>query len=151
MDHTAHTQRLIRIDRSLTVIDTQEVDISNPQCPMCWESLLLSSNFSNVNGHDLMNEKSIDKDSTVDKFSGQVRVRGELIELEGAEPNKVPDEIFETDAAKLDIPVRLRCGHIFGRACITEWLTLGNSCPICRAKVLLVRVIFKERDLDLSF
>ena len=28
--------------------------------------------------------------------------------------------------------VKLNCQHIFHRACITEWLSINNTCPICR-------------------
>ncbi|XP_009595366.1 E3 ubiquitin-protein ligase RING1-like [Nicotiana tomentosiformis] len=27
------------------------------------------------------------------------------------------------------------CGHIFHANCITKWLTICNSCPLCRYKV----------------
>ena len=39
-------------------------------------------------------------------------------------------------------PVTLRCGHIFGEACILKWIsplsdTRGrNSCPLCRTSIL---------------
>lgn len=29
-------------------------------------------------------------------------------------------------------PVRLPCGHVMGRNCISKWLTTSNSCPLCR-------------------
>ena len=28
--------------------------------------------------------------------------------------------------------VKLNCQHIFHRDCITEWLSINNTCPICR-------------------
>ena len=28
--------------------------------------------------------------------------------------------------------VKLNCQHIFHRTCISEWLSINNTCPICR-------------------
>lgn len=41
------------------------------------------------------------------------------------------DEIHE-------VPVKLICGHVFGRDCITRWLHEHDSCPKCRAHVLTI-------------
>ncbi|KAI9644524.1 Ubiquitin-protein ligase [Ciborinia camelliae] len=30
-----------------------------------------------------------------------------------------------------------RCSHVFGRSCIARWLQENDTCPICRAKVVL--------------
>lgn len=29
-------------------------------------------------------------------------------------------------------PVKLPCGHVMGRNCITKWLASSNTCPLCR-------------------
>ena len=35
-----------------------------------------------------------------------------------------------------DTPLRLRCKHVVGRACIEQWILGGhNSCPFCRAAI----------------
>ncbi|KAJ4287650.1 hypothetical protein N0V90_012353 [Kalmusia sp. IMI 367209] len=41
-----------------------------------------------------------------------------------------------TPTATTHAAVRLPCGHFFGHACITKWLSLPNTCtcPYCRAK-----------------
>ena len=31
-----------------------------------------------------------------------------------------------------EVPVRLPCSHIFGKSCISKWIS-NNSCPLCRA------------------
>ena len=28
--------------------------------------------------------------------------------------------------------VKLNCNHMFHRECISEWLSINNTCPICR-------------------
>ena len=35
-----------------------------------------------------------------------------------------------------ELPVKLLCGHVFGRDCITRWLHKQDACPKCRAHVL---------------
>ena len=144
MDQATHMQRLRRIDKSLTVIDTRQVDRSNHQCSICWESLLLASKLNDTNSHDLRNGKSINEDS-----SGRVHIHGVSVEPKSMEEKNVLDEECKTEVPQTHTPVQLRCGHTFGRVCITEWLMSENSCPMCRAKVLLIRVVLKERNLDL--
>ena len=34
-----------------------------------------------------------------------------------------------------EIAAQLACGHAFGRECLTRWLALGATCPMCRAEV----------------
>ena len=35
-----------------------------------------------------------------------------------------------------EVPVKLMCGHVFGRDCIARWLHENDSCPKCRAHIL---------------
>lgn len=33
-------------------------------------------------------------------------------------------------------PIKLPCGHFFGRECLFKWSQLENSCPLCRQKIV---------------
>lgn len=41
----------------------------------------------------------------------------------------------ETNPSYKHSPIKLPCGHIFGRECIYKWSRLENSCPLCRQKI----------------
>ncbi|KAF1843462.1 uncharacterized protein K460DRAFT_407816 [Cucurbitaria berberidis CBS 394.84] len=32
-------------------------------------------------------------------------------------------------------PVQLACGHVFGAACIEKWISIKNTCPLCRTEI----------------
>ena len=40
-------------------------------------------------------------------------------------------EVFDTTSR--EIRVRLPCHHIFGAACISNWMSINETCPLCRA------------------
>lgn len=40
-------------------------------------------------------------------------------------------EAFD-NTARPEIPVRLPCHHIFGALCISSWMSLEETCPLCR-------------------
>lgn len=39
------------------------------------------------------------------------------------------------DKAPEHAPIKMPCGHIFGAACIKEWLSKTNTCPLCRTTI----------------
>ncbi|CAI4058264.1 hypothetical protein SKDZ_04G3590 [Saccharomyces kudriavzevii ZP591] len=49
------------------------------------------------------------------------------------QPHAPNDE--ETNPSYKHSPIKLPCGHIFGRECIYKWSKLENSCPLCRHKI----------------
>ncbi|QHS72353.1 ubiquitin-protein ligase SAN1 [Saccharomyces paradoxus] len=49
------------------------------------------------------------------------------------QPPDLHDE--ETNPSYKHSPIKLPCGHIFGRECIYKWSRLENSCPLCRQKI----------------
>ena len=41
-------------------------------------------------------------------------------------------EAFE-NTARPEVPVRLPCHHVFGALCISRWISIRRTCPLCRA------------------
>ena len=52
---------------------------------------------------------------------------------EGYNDCPICQEAFENEG-KPEVPVRLPCRHIFGKLCISKWLS-NNTCPLCRASI----------------
>ena len=62
----------------------------------------------------------------------------DLLALRREEARLVEDAPFPSPKEVQHAAVRIRaCGHVFGLACIKEWLQDKNSCPMCR-KILFM-------------
>ncbi|CUS25142.1 LAQU0S28e00408g1_1 [Lachancea quebecensis] len=77
--------------------------------------------------------------------SGQTSEDGEEASGEESNPQPAvlePPKENEADAnnpgsaAYKHSPLKLPCGHIFGRECIRQWTNEHNTCPICRARIV---------------
>lgn len=44
-------------------------------------------------------------------------------------------EGFERCGVDNDHGKKMPCGHVFHANCLTKWLSMRNSCPLCRYKV----------------
>ena len=45
-----------------------------------------------------------------------------------------PEALGDGDS-KLEMPLRLNCGHIFGNGCLSHWLSDNNNCPYCNREL----------------
>lgn len=57
---------------------------------------------------------------------------------EGYQDCPICQESYESNEDS-EVPVRLPCQHIFGRTCISKWLS-ENTCPLCRATIYRANV-----------
>lgn len=55
--------------------------------------------------------------------------------IENTEGQDQAQATQEQNPEYLHSPVKIPCGHIFGRSCLYEWTRLENSCPLCRKKL----------------
>lgn len=39
---------------------------------------------------------------------------------------------------KIEYPIRLTCGHLYGQKCLEEWIQETNSCPMCKVEFPVV-------------
>lgn len=48
-------------------------------------------------------------------------------------------DFYDKDAeGKIEYPVRLPCGHVYGQKCIEEWIQETNSCPMCKKEFPII-------------
>lgn len=66
--------------------------------------------------------------------------------LESNQPHTANDE--ETNPSYKHSPIRLPCGHVFGRECLYKWSRLENSCPLCRHKISESAGVPVQQDTD---
>ncbi|CAI1827079.1 hypothetical protein SEUBUCD646_0B02680 [Saccharomyces eubayanus] len=66
--------------------------------------------------------------------------------LEPNQPHTANDE--ETNPSYKHSPIRLPCGHVFGRECLYKWSRLENSCPLCRHKISESAGVPVQQDTD---
>ena len=57
-------------------------------------------------------------------------------------------EAFD-NAARPEIPVRLPCHHVFGALCISSWISIKATCPLCRT-VLFDPSVINTREVGWS-
>lgn len=40
----------------------------------------------------------------------------------------------------------LKCAHVYHKACVDQWLTVGSNCPACRRPVAIARTEYSTRS-----
>ncbi|CAR25135.1 ubiquitin-protein ligase SAN1 [Lachancea thermotolerans CBS 6340] len=94
---------------------------------------------------DGLHSSSSSKKHRSERDSGQSSEDDE--ETGGEEPTPAPstseppkeneaDTNNQESIAYKHSPLKLPCGHIFGRECIRQWTNEHNTCPICRARIV---------------
>lgn len=55
--------------------------------------------------------------------------------LAGTDPEDPSRDLQEEITEEPYMAIKLKCGHVFHRACLQEWLQKNMTCPICRTPV----------------
>ena len=55
--------------------------------------------------------------------------------LAETDPEDPSEDITEELTKEPHTAIKLKCGHVFHRACLQEWLQKNLTCPICRTPV----------------
>lgn len=48
-----------------------------------------------------------------------------------------------------EVPLQLPCGHVFGDACIAEWMQTKRTCPLCRFEFFDIEFDHNDDEYDL--
>lgn len=104
------------IDNYLIEIDGNNLNDTTGTCSICREPLRC---------YALSESSSTQTSSAYDKTSYSASRNLQP-------PNVVP----AVDQNKSETTVRIKpCGHVFGRECITKWLHISTTCPMCRTSL----------------
>lgn len=124
--------------KSLKVIDPSTLKESERSCPICYDKFdelkYGDNNEQSGEGNHLRTTKYRDfidsdppmwfpTDATASTHSEYHRLATQSLEKEDDSENNE------------HVPVKMPCGHIFGRSCLLEWLKSNISCPLCRSEV----------------
>lgn len=145
---------------ALEVKKVSELKENELECPICYE-------------------KYVDKETDEKDLSSKKRKQGEIDEDEDEEnpdtkykskkrakdnrANPIPinnsqdqteKEMKSSEKVKQPVythyPIVMKCGHVFGASCLSEWFKTNSSCPLCRKKIPNVMETATEDSRDVT-
>ncbi|KAG7697106.1 hypothetical protein KL930_002444 [Ogataea haglerorum] len=127
---------------SLKPIPLAELPESEKQCPICFEPF---EEYAEKHESQTEQKKADNLPSFFDGYEAsdpdlafptdQTATR-EVTYSPGEELHAQPAAKAEDKLEDAHYPVKLdQCGHIFGKACVAEWLKSNVSCPLCRREI----------------
>lgn len=124
--------------KSLKIIDPSTLREPERSCPICYETFdelkIDQKNGKNITSNDSQITKSrdlIDGDPPIWFPTDSTGSRHSEYHRLVTKPQTSNDGTEESE----HVPVKMPCGHIFGRSCLLEWLKSNISCPLCRSEV----------------
>jgi hypothetical protein len=86
----------------------------------------------------LLNNRSVLNSQTTETVSSnEIDVREEIFENIENPTNTQCPITFENFETTSQVSVISRCGHIFNRQALTDWLVINPVCPLCRSSTTL--------------
>lgn len=113
------------IDR-LTAVDVASLPEEERRCTICMQDYFVKSvGPRSPYVEDVRDEEDFDGQ---DVFSNIAK-----LSLTAKEEEIIQEAIPTKDEG--ETPLRMPCGHVFGGACLKEWLYHSPTCPLCRVEV----------------
>ena len=135
-----------KVFESFRVCKLEELAEEDRKCPICYDAYIEPAEVEkdgsvkerdakesiNSNGKRPMKDgKESQKKRRKSNADGQSSSYTSVLGDKESSKESSPAE----DDKYVHVPVKMPCGHVFGRTCLHEWLKTNNSCPLCRDKI----------------
>ncbi|GAV29853.1 hypothetical protein PMKS-003358 [Pichia membranifaciens] len=146
---------------ALEVKKVNELKENELECPICYEKYVdrdtdkKDSSSSKKRKQDEIDEDEDEENPDAEKKSNK--------RAKSNEANSIPinnnREETEKDMKSLGelkqpvythYPIVMKCGHVFGASCLSEWFKTNSSCPLCRKKIPNVMETATEDSRDVT-
>lgn len=126
---------------NLPVINVRDLPDYNSVCSICYENyedestnILKRGRDGDLEGNSIKKQKSESPAINIDRQQDNGTDGGSEAHPSSSTDTATPNE--EEPPTYKHYPVKLPCGHIFGRECLYKWSRLENSCPLCRKPIV---------------
>ncbi len=135
-----------KVFESFRVCKLEELAEEDRKCPICYDAYIepaevekdgsvkekdakdsINSNGKRPRKDGKESQKKRRKNNADGQSSSYTSALGEKESIKESSPAE--------DDKYVHVPVKMPCGHVFGRTCLHEWLKTNNSCPLCRDKI----------------
>jgi len=135
-----------KVFESFKVCKLEELAEEDRKCPICYDAYIEPAEAEkddsvkekdaedsiNSNGKRLRKDvKESQKKRRKNNADGQSSSYTSFLDNKESSKESSPAE----EDKYVHVPVKMPCGHVFGRTCLHEWLKTNNSCPLCRDKI----------------
>lgn len=127
----------------LEVKKVKDLKENELECPICYDSYIdkVEPNAKKRKLSQSDRQNATDGDGDVENMPKRAKSNsGDIVStpIDGTPEGETSDSRVE-DVKSEDkyghYPVVLKCGHIFGASCLSEWFKTNSSCPLCREKL----------------
>ncbi|KAG0688439.1 hypothetical protein C6P40_000978, partial [Pichia californica] len=152
---------------SLAVKKVKDLNDNELECPICYESYVDKKTEEDKDYDKNSKKRKADHIDESDSNSSNKKVKtneGESVPAQAEASNSETETETEADEdhtlhketdksnplVYIHYPVVMKCGHIFGASCLSEWFKTNSSCPLCRLKVPNVMETSNEESRDVT-
>lgn len=143
-----------KVFKAFKVCKLDELAKEDRKCPICYDAYIdpieekkkaesVSNSKENSKGHDKEDTVNLngkrarksEENSPNKRRKTNSEVNGSSSYTPVAKGKEDADSKEKEKEEYVHVPVKMPCGHVFGRTCLHEWLKTNNSCPLCRDKI----------------
>ena len=144
---------------ALEVRKVKDLKDNEQECPICYEKYV-DKETDDTDSFTSKKRKqgTLDDDDETQDEEAKSNKRGKDNNGNSTPISNVQDEAKDSlkvpEKAKQPLythyPVVMKCGHVFGASCLSEWFKTNSSCPLCRKKIPNVMETAGEESRDVA-